>query len=260
MTDPVYQRLLFATLVATVVTQAVFAAFPGIDLAVSGFFADGRAGFGWTTGWILVLNTSLKRLGESLAVGLALWAVFGGISRRLTGDALRAWVFAGLNAALASGVIVNLILKAHVGRARPADTLAFGGSGQFTPAWQVTDQCAGNCSFTSGEVSLAASLSFVALVLVWPRLQTASARILAIATAAVYIGVVALLRIGLGRHFLSDAIFSLLISAFVALALYPLLRMSRARHAFDPRLPLRYGADILAAGQNRARALLKRGG
>ena len=52
---------------------------------------------------------------------------------------------------------------------------------------------------------------------------------MAVAAAALYIGGVSLLRIGLGRHFLSDAIFSVLIAGGAALALYPILRIAEAR-------------------------------
>jgi membrane-associated phospholipid phosphatase len=241
MTDPVYNRLLIGLLLASVIAQAVFAAFPGIDLAVSGLFADGRAGFGWSRGWLPTVNSILRRMGEAVAYGLVIWLILGGLFRRLRGDELRVWAFAALTVALSSGVIVNLILKAHVGRARPADVSVFGGSSQFTPAWQISDQCARNCSFTSGEVALAGSLAIVALVLLWPRLQTAMGRVLALVTASAYVGGVSLLRIGLGRHFLSDAVFSLLIAAAVAVFLYPVLGVGRARLTFDPRQSLRLG-------------------
>jgi membrane-associated phospholipid phosphatase len=258
MTDPVYHRLLIGLLLATVTAQAVFAAFPGIDLAVSGLFADGRAGFRWSQGWLNTVNFILRRMGEAVAFGLVIWVILGGLFRKLKGDDLRAWAFAALTVVLSSGVIVNLILKAHVGRSRPAGLSIFGGSAQFTPAWQVTDQCARNCSFTSGEVALAGSLAIVALVLSWPRLQTAMGRFLALAMACVYVGGVSLLRIGLGRHFPSDVVFSLLIAAAVAVFLYPVLGVGRARLAFDPSQPLRLAAGMIAAGKRRARAMFDR--
>jgi lipid A 4'-phosphatase len=44
-----------------------------------------------------------------------------------------------------------------------------------------------------------------------------------------------LLRIGLGRHFLSDVIFSTLIAAAVALALYALLGVRQAQASVAAR-------------------------
>jgi membrane-associated phospholipid phosphatase len=50
--------------------------------------------------------------------------------------------------------------------------------------------------------------------------------------------VVAMLRISLGRHFLSDAVFSVIVSAAVAMALYPLLDIRSARTTFAPLAPV----------------------
>ncbi|MFN4154630.1 MAG: phosphatase PAP2 family protein [Paracoccaceae bacterium] len=257
MTDRIYGQLLYAFLFAVILSQAVFAAFPGIDLAVSGLFANGSAGFPWANGPAVVINLLLRSLAELLIVGLVLWCLYGGLTGLLQGSDLRAWGFAAISVMLASGGIVNLVLKAHVGRARPGQVSDFGGEAQFTPAWQVTDQCVRNCSFSSGEVSLSASLAFAALVLLWPRLRTPWARILAGLMATLYIGVVAMLRIGLGRHFLSDAVFSVLVSAAVALVLYPALRIAQARLAFDPMLPFMIGQRWYRHGRLRARDLVK---
>ena len=51
------------------------------------------------------------------------------------------------------GLVVNGVLKAFWGRARPSQILEFGGAAQFTPPVQIADQCARNCSFVSGEAS-----------------------------------------------------------------------------------------------------------
>jgi membrane-associated phospholipid phosphatase len=142
---------------------------------------------------------------------------------------LRAWAYPVVCVALASGLIVNLILKAQIGRARPAHLAEFGGTAQFTPPWQLAEECARNCSFTSGEVAMAAALAIPLTVLAWPHLASRRAQIAAVAAAAGYVALVALLRLGLGRHFLSDAVFSVAIAAGVALALFPLLGLSGVR-------------------------------
>ncbi|MFN4128758.1 MAG: phosphatase PAP2 family protein [Paracoccaceae bacterium] len=258
MNDRSYERLMIAFLLVVIVIQAVFAAFPGIDLAVSGHFANGTAGFAWNTGPLQTVNLVLRRLAELLAVGLVLWCILGGLTGKLRGDALTAWAYAASVVVLASGVIANLLLKGHIGRARPVSVAEFGGELHFTPAWQITDQCAHNCSFASGEVSLAASLSIAAVVLFWPRLKNARWRFMAIVVATAYVGLIMLLRIGLGRHFLSDTIFAVLFSGAVALALYPLMRVSRARLAFDPQLPVLVCRRQYEKGRAQAQAWLKR--
>ena len=258
MNDPVHLRLTMAFLMLVVITQAVFAALPGLDLAVSGLFADGSTGFPWSHGPLSTVNLLLRRLGELTALALVVWCIFGGLTGRLRGDALKAWTFAACVIVIASGLIVSLLLKAHVGRARPATIIEFGGEAHFTPAWQISDQCVRNCSFTSGEVSLAASLAIVAVVLLWPRLNTAPRRVMALALASAYVGLIMLLRIGLGRHFLSDALFAVLFSGAVALALYPLLGVSKARLAFDPTVPVELALRQLRDTRAHARAWLNR--
>ncbi|MES2335748.1 MAG: phosphatase PAP2 family protein [Pseudomonadota bacterium] len=258
MTDQLYQRLVVAVLLAFVLAQAVFAAFPRIDLAVSARFAAGTSGFPWASQAPATVNLVLRRLGEGLTVLLILWWCLGAATGSLKGDDLRAWALAPLGVVLSSGGIVNLVLKDQVGRARPADIAEFGGRAGFSPAWEVTRQCSRNCSFTSGEVALAASIAIAVVVLLWPRLGRTRARIAAILLAVAYVGVVAFLRIGLGRHFLSDTIFSTLFSAVVVLVLYRLLGIGRARRAFDPALPLRTTRRWLEVPTRRALRWLRR--
>jgi membrane-associated PAP2 superfamily phosphatase len=257
MADRLYTQLVFAFLITLIVAQATFAAFPGIDLAVSAAFADGTAGFPLAGRAPSTLNAIVKTLGESLLAVLIIWWLLGVATGHLRDDSLTAWGIVPLTAILASGWIVNLVLKANVGRARPAEIAQFGGDAIFTPAWQVTDQCARNCAFTSGEVSLAASLAIPAVVLLWPRLHRPWARIGAIAAALAYVGGVSLLRIGLGRHFLSDAVFSILITVAVLLVLYPMLGIGRVRAALDPRLPFVVGHRLIAPHRARALAWLR---
>lgn len=258
MTDRVYEGLLVAVLFAFILAQAVFAAFPGIDLAVSGLFANGTAGFPWAKHMPSALNLVLRRLGEGMVLLLVLWWVYGAVTGSLNRNELRAWALMPLGVAVSSGGIVNLLLKRHVGRARPKDITAFGGSADFTPAWRVTNECTRNCSFTSGEVALAASIAIAAVVLLWPHLGRFRARMVAIFVAVVYVGVIALLRIGLGRHFLSDAIFSTLISAAVVLVLYRVLGIGQARVAFDALLPLRVCRKGFEVCRLQARSWLRR--
>ena len=224
-----YQRILTVYLLIVIVTQATFAAFPGIDLAVSRLFASGIQGFDWVVGTAPIINLGVRRVGEAVAFVLVAGIIFGLLSGKLRGNDLRLLAYPALCVTLACGGIVNLLLKAHVGRARP-DTLAeFGGTAQFTPPWQIVDECARNCSFTSGESAMAASLAIPALVILWPHLTRDRARLLAILIAVAYVAATSLLRIGLGRHFLSDTVFSVLFAAGAALVFYPALHIQQAR-------------------------------
>lgn len=246
MTDPVFSGLKRAFILVLILAQLTFATFPGLDLVVSHGLADGAAGFAASHGALPRINALLRTLMELIAFSLVLATLVGWIGGHLRGPLLRCAVFAAVNLVLGPGVIVNLVLKAHIGRARPVSVEEFGGTALFTPAWQLSDQCAANCSFTSGEVALAASLAICAVVLFWPRLG-AKGRLWSVLGALTLITVVSALRLSLGRHFLSDAVFSVLISAGVALATFRLLNVAPARSAMVlPDLqPLREKAQIV---------------
>lgn len=238
------QRLLIAYLMVFVLVQALFAAFPGIDLAVSALFADGSRGFAWAEGVAPTVNLLVRRMGE-LAIFLLLAGIlYGVMTGKARGDDLRLMAYPLLCVTVACGLVVNYILKSHIGRARP-DTLAdFGGSAQFTPSWQVVAECVRNCSFTSGEAAMAASLAIPAVAILWPHLSRTRSRVLAVLVAAAYVAFTSVLRIGLGRHFLSDTVFSVLFAAGFALALYPVLGIARARKHLPVLAPRRRALEL----------------
>lgn len=220
-------------LLAFALTHLAFAAAPGIDLWVSGRFFDGRA-------FPLVESPALGLVRYTLWYGATLcglaalllwpiWLLAG--PRRLVPPQL--WGFVGLTFLLGPGLLVNGILKAYWGRARPADTVPFGGDAPFTPPFQIAGACARNCSFVSGEGSAAAALAIVVGVLAWPHLGRAE-RLLLGALLALWFVLGAGLRVATGRHFLSDVVFAWFLVAFVALGLYHLLRIDRARRELTP--------------------------
>lgn len=97
------------------------------------------------------------------------------------------------------GLIVNQGLKEYCGRARPIETVQFGGMKRFTPAFIPSDQ--GGGSFSSGHAAAAFYLIAVAAAL-----QATQRRWLILATF--YAVAIALSRIASGSHFLSDVIVS----------------------------------------------------
>lgn len=228
MTTPLQSRAFVALLLCATLAQAIFALFPGLDLQISRLFFDPEGVFTATRGPVPLLNDLLRSLAELAAAVLVVGFAAGWISGRLAGDGLRLAAFAAANVVLAPGLIVNVLLKSHVGRARPDQVIEFGGLASFTPAWQVTDQCARNCSFSSGDVAVMSSLVFCALVLAWPFLTRRNKALCSLGGAALVLAI-ALMRLALGRHFLSDVLFSMLFSALGTLALYPLFGVGRAR-------------------------------
>ncbi|PYF08127.1 membrane-associated PAP2 superfamily phosphatase [Rhodobacter viridis] len=234
MIDPLRFRLFIALLLAAIVAQMVFALFPGLDLRVSAMFFDATGAFPAHSGPWVLLNDLIRMGGEALAFAIVIGVIAGKIGGVLRQAEMRCAAYLAANLLLAPGLLVNGLLKSHVGRARPDQVAEFGGLATFTPAWQVTDQCARNCSFSSGDVALIATLVLGGLVLAWPHLSRLQKSLGTLGGLALVLGT-GLLRIALGRHFLSDVVFSMLFSAAMALALYPLFGIGAARLELRPR-------------------------
>lgn len=183
--------------------------FPGIDLAFSRLFYSPDTGF-------IGAGLAARRLAEEsvpLAVcALAALVAVAGLRLARSGRPLwrldrKALVFIVVSTALGPGLVANVVLKDHWGRARPFQVAEFGGARQFTAAPLRADQCAHNCSFVSGHAALAFSLIGIAWLLPTPR-----ARRLGAAAALGYGAAIGLLRIAAGHHFLSDVFYAGLVS------------------------------------------------
>ncbi len=147
--------------------------------------------------------------------GLALaWAVWRMTTRpAFRRDYMRRLVYLVLVFGIGPGLIVDAGLKSHWGRARPKKVVEFGGENAYSPPFVAADQCSRNCSFVSGDASVAFAL--VAFALMAQR-----RRGLWLAAALALGSVIGGLRVALGAHFLSDAIFAGVISVTVAAACF----------------------------------------
>jgi lipid A 4'-phosphatase len=176
--------------------------FPQIDLAVSRWFYQPGAGFALAgVWWERILYHSVRWLMIGVNLGLiGLWLYNRRSGRQLLGFTRRKLVLLLCLLALVPGLVVNSVLKEHWGRARPVKTVELGGYLQFSPAFARSDQ--GGGAFSSGHVAAAAYLVAVAAVL-------GNGRLLWIALAVGYTLLVALVRIGAGGHWLSDAVTSM---------------------------------------------------
>jgi len=127
---------------------------------------------------------------------------------------------------MAPGVVVNLVLKDNVDRARPKNIVEFGGTKQFTPAFVISDQCEKNCSFVCGHAS--AGFSFIALAMLFGG--SLRKRLF---YGAVILGFgIGLVRVIQGGHFLSDVIFSFVFTYLTIRLLYYLI-MVRFTRLYD---------------------------
>jgi lipid A 4'-phosphatase len=197
-------RLVTVAALVGVAAAVVFVGWPELDLVVSRLFNQGPRNF--------VFNHSslaaALRFGFKLLTWTASIAAVLGITvalakgKRLFGVGLKEWVFLALVLITGPGLIANTLLKDNWGRPRPLHVVEFGGPDQFTPVLARGGACERNCSFVSGEASSIFALGFAIAMLARRR----RAALMAGAVAAG--GVIGLIRMGEGGHFLSDVIFA----------------------------------------------------
>lgn len=114
----------------------------------------------------------------------------------------RAALFLLTTLALGPGLVTNVVLKDHWGRARPIDVQQFGGDQHFTPWWDPHGDCLDNCSFVAGEPS-GAFWTLAPAALAAPELLPVAYG------AALVFGVgIGVLRLAAGAHFFSDVVFA----------------------------------------------------
>lgn len=187
-------------------------AFPGIDLYVSGlFFHEGfHVGRQW---WATFMHESMGYfLCVSMTAVLGLYLCNRLWKRNLCGVDGKRVVYLLLVLIVGAGLIVNVVLKDNLGRARPRDIAEFGGSKLYTPPFVLSDECDKNCSFASGE----AAGGFFALAL-----ALALSRRRRVFVSAVGFGVfVSFCRVAAGAHFFSDTVVSFFVMLIVADILY----------------------------------------
>jgi len=214
------------------IASLVFLFVPQIDLAVSGYFAQGTAGFPLRqAAWISLLNDNVLKVSRwASGALLVLWLLSLGVpASTWLGARRRPVAFLLFALVLGPGLIVNALLKDVSGRARPVQIEQFGGPRQFTPAFVIADQCERNCSFVSGHVAAAtmpAAGYFLAATRRRRRLWLAAGLTLGVAAG--------IARIVVGAHFLSDVVMAMLIT-WMSCALVAALMFGRREPAAAAR-------------------------
>jgi len=203
---------------------AVFViAFPGVDLAISSLFFDGKT-FLRDQWWQRLLQ---QGLGWFLPVSVGVVALIYVCNRIWKRNVCcvdaRRLLYVVLVLGIGCGFIVNFGLKDHFHRARPRDVVEFGGTKLFSPAFQVSNQCRTNCSFSSGDA--AGGFFSLALALALSRRRAAYAAALAVGA------VMSFARISSGAHFFSDTVTSFFVMLLVADVLYFYLLTPRLHSA-----------------------------
>lgn len=213
----------FWLMTAFALAQFFFAAVPRVDIWVSALFYSPEHGGFWLNrdGALQVLrDIILWVIVLPCLIAMVLWPV--STYKRQVGRVPPAvWRFIVALYAAGPVFLVNGVLKRLSGRARPAQIQEFGGTREFSPAFEIADQCERNCSFVSGEGSAAVVFCISAIVLIrylpFERYHGAM-RVLVLTVAALGL----FLRVAKGRHFLSDSLFAILIMLVVACVIHQL--------------------------------------
>jgi lipid A 4'-phosphatase len=211
--------------VAATLATLLFLGNPDIDLAASRLFYAGNAVFvGQHLAWVDALRDAFR----GLFIGAIAFCVAGLL---LTWQVrpqwlhLRKlhWVFLAACLAVGPGLVANLILKDHWGRARPRQAVEFGGTKAFTPPLLPARQCPRNCSFVSGEAASTFVVPYALAILI-PRWSVV------LVTAGTAGGLAAgVVRMAQGAHFLSDVVFAGVFMALVVLLLRALILRDQRR-------------------------------
>ena len=200
--------------ICAVLAVCLFLLWPDLDIGIARSLYSGANRFAGQT----ALGGLGRWLGYTLPFLVLAWCVFAAFRRRGAGNIVTVLkqpdvLFLSLGMALGPGLIVNLGMKDHLHRPRPAHIAEFGGGREFRPFYRFDGACPKNCSFPSGEAAEAFWMLAPASLAPLPW------RGPAIAGAVVFGGAVGLLRMAFGGHFLSDVVFAGLIMWGLLMAL-----------------------------------------
>jgi len=244
-------------LTIAVVVGVVFAVDPQLDLDISAsfFHAEPPTLFAVNAQpWVQGLRSVARGLITLLALPgfLALLGKLILPHRRMLISG-RAALFLVVTIAIGPGLITNVLLKDHWGRARPIDVPQFAGTEHFTPWWDPRGDCPSNCSFIAGEPS-GAFWTLAPGALTPPQW-----RALAYAGAIAFGAGIGVLRIGAGAHFFTDVVFAGVFMYLVVWAAHGFIFRWPATRLTDETIerPLTAAGEALIA---LARRLTRRSG
>lgn len=213
------RKLLFGALGFTAVgliTGVIFLIRPDLDLAIASAFADGTNGFGLRQHpTATFFNDLINMMAAVMALAcITGWILAARMRMAIAGLWTRHYAFLLTCLVAGPGLIANALFKENWGRARPRQVTEFGGTAEFSPPLLISDQCSSNCSFVSGDASMA--FVFLALALVVPPKR----RVMAVCGALAFGLFIGFVRVLQGAHFFSDVVFAGVFVGLVVLLLY----------------------------------------
>ncbi|NWG87385.1 MAG: phosphatase PAP2 family protein [Hydrogenophilaceae bacterium] len=187
---------------------------PELDLWASGLFYRAGEGF-FLYAALDPFHKSVPLLSQTI-VGTLVAALLIASLVSASWPLRKGLIYLLLVAAIGPGLLVNTLFKDNWGRARPVQVENFGGDKAFSPAWVPSGQCRSNCAFACGDSS-------VGFFLLAPAFILARQRRTWLAAGFAAGGLLGLMRLAQGGHFLSDVVFSFYIVYFAAWLLHRLM-------------------------------------
>lgn len=213
--DTRWRELGFLAVVAVLFTPIFW--LTRLDFVAAGWFYDASLVAPWFAKEALICQIFFYAppvlIGVIVLTALAGFATGG--KGPLTRGRRRGAVILLVAVLLGPGILVNAIFKNHWGRPRPNNVLEFGGKEAYRPP--LLKAPAGGKSFPSGHPSMA--FVFAVFYLLLREKQRRLAR--AILAGSFLLGVaMGVARMAAGAHFLSDVLWSMLMTWFAAWAAY----------------------------------------
>lgn len=212
-----------------IVASLIFYFYPQIDLTISSFLYNSQQGFFLVAHPNRIINFfrfAIVVLSYIIVISMIIVLVIKWLRPKIFSQIpARTAIFIILSFTIPSLLVVESVLKEHWGRARPSQITQFGGDSQFTPAWEITEQCESNCSFSSGEAANA--FAYIALIFIaGKRRRTVAVVVLTVAS------LVGLMRMAQGGHFFSDVIISAWIEYIMIWLFYQWYLLKRPNKSF----------------------------
>jgi lipid A 4'-phosphatase len=198
-------------LMAALLAGLMFWLVPQLDLAVSSWFYCGQTFYLKKFPPFVAIYWLAPKCVYAVGVLAGAAWLYLLLRRRasMCGLACRAYLYLILAILAGPVLVVNTLLKDHMGRPRPSQVKEFGGHKTFQPAFVASQECEKNGSFVCGHA--ASGFYFIALALV---LRGRARKIVFVAAVATGYGI-GLVRIAQGAHFLSDVVFSFVFVSLV---------------------------------------------
>jgi len=192
--------------------------FPQWDLKISSFFWQQGEFIYLETPWVdwadgirKFLNILIWSIGLLSLLGFGLSFIFKNIKKFR-----KIFLYLLLCVLIAPGIMVNLVLKNHWGQPRPVEIQEFSGHLVYQKDWVMSQQCPTNCAFVCGDCAGAFVLmAFVPLLTQRRKLMWGAAGIIVL-----FSGLIGLIRLGQGGHFLSDVLLAYGIDGLVIWGAY----------------------------------------